>query len=77
MTPLIYDHSAAVYFTIKRRLVKKLLVQVCLLSLSNHVNDYIDLVLICVLLKFMCALSAPLLTFGSYNLEFTQENDLL
>lgn len=77
MTPLIYDHSAAVYFTIKHRLFKKLLAQVCLLSLSNQVNDYIDLVLICVLLKFMCALSALLLTFGSYNLEFTQENDLL
>lgn len=77
MTLLSYDHSAAVCFIIKHSLVKKLLAQVCLLSLSSQVNDYIDLVLICVLLKFMCALSAPLLTFGSYNLEFTQENDLL
>lgn len=45
--------------------------------ISNRVNDYTDLVQICVLLQFMCALSAPMLTFGPYNLEFTQENDLV
>lgn len=45
--------------------------------ISNQVNDYTDLVQICVLLQFMCALSASMLTFGPYNLEFTQENDLV
>lgn len=43
----------------------------------DQVNDYTDLVLICVLFKIMCALSGSMLTFGSYNLKFTQENDLL
>lgn len=53
----IYGHSAArllsQYFTIKLRPVKSL-AQVCLLSVKNipcltRVNDYTDLVLICVL----------------------------
>lgn len=45
--------------------------------MSNHVNDYTDLVLICVLFQIMCALSCSVLTFGSYNPKFTQENDIL
>lgn len=45
--------------------------------MSDHVNDYTDLVLICVLFKITHALSAAMLTFGSYNLKFSQENDLL
>lgn len=46
--------------------------------MTEHINDYTDLVLICVpLFLTMHVLSAVMLTFGSYKLRFTQENDLL